>query len=118
MRIVAPNEKAIHEMKKYALEKNITYENLLNFVDDFNIGMISPYYKSEEEVVDQNKTNILEVDFYINFLLIFKILVGKNFKTIVFDESFDTLVLFYAEWCQFSQDVSFFYLIRTLFFRL
>lgn len=44
-------------MKKYTLEKNITYSNIVEFFDDFSIGSLRPSYKSEPISIYENFSN-------------------------------------------------------------
>lgn len=52
-----PSEKGPHKLKKYTLEKEITTSSIIDFYDDFNIGALSPSWKSEGlEVSKLNET--------------------------------------------------------------
>jgi protein disulfide isomerase len=81
-------------MKKFAFPKNaegvhdFTTVAFSAFVDSFTSGALKPFLKSEpipEEGEDYDG-NV-------------KILVGKNFEAVAFDDSKDVLVEFYAPWC-------------------
>lgn len=70
------------EMKKYILDKEINEENILEFVEGWEKGILKRYFKSQEEP-KYNKGIILE-------------LVGRNFKNKVIDNDYDVIVLFYS----------------------
>src|SRR5690606_16086706 len=82
---------AEEEVTSYLLEKEITPENLENFLNDFFGGKLQPYYKSEEIPSEQNES-------------VYK-LVGKNFNEIVMDQNKHVLVMFYAPWCPHCQQL-------------
>lgn len=65
--------------------KDITTDQVTQFIDDVKAGKIDKYFKSE----DIPATNDEPV----------KIVVAKEFDKIVKDESKDVLVMFYAPWC-------------------
>lgn len=73
------------DLRKYNMQGEITEENVLQFVSDWESGKLRPTLKSEEIPAQQ------EGDVYT--------LVGKNFDSIVLDDSKDVLVEFYAPWC-------------------
>jgi len=73
------------DVKKYKLTGDLTVDSLKQFVDDFKNNKLVPVLKSEEIPTTQ-EGNVVTV-------------VGKNFKQIVFDETKDVLVEFYAPWC-------------------
>jgi protein disulfide-isomerase A1 len=73
------------DLKKYTMEGKINEENVLNFVDNWLNGKLSPSLKSEEIPTEQ-KENVY-------------VLVGKSFNEIVMDPTKDVLVEFYAPWC-------------------
>lgn len=72
-------------MLKYELTVDITTENILKFYDDYAANKLSPIYKSDP-IPETNDKPV-------------KVVVGKSFKDIVFDETKDVLVKFYAPWC-------------------
>lgn len=82
MRLIASNADGL---KKYQLTGEITSENILKFYEEFKTGTIRPHLKSEE-IPEKNDQPV-------------KVLVGKNFEQIVYDETKDVLVEFYAPWC-------------------
>jgi len=63
IKLVNPSEKGPHKLKKYTLEKEISYDNIIDFYDDFSIGALNPSWKSEEvsssEVNDTYKIQVL-----------------------------------------------------------
>jgi protein disulfide isomerase len=82
MRIIQPKN---NQFDKYEMDDEITADNILRFVANFTEGKISPSYKSQP-LPEKNDEPL-------------KIVVGKNFKEIVMDETKDVLVDFYATWC-------------------
>ena len=73
------------EVKKYIMEKEINEENILEFISDWEKGILKPHIKTQEEPKN-NKGPIKE-------------LVGKTFKKEVIDNDKDVMVVFYAPWC-------------------
>ena len=73
------------EVKKYIMEKEINEENILEFISDWEKGILKPHIKTQEEPKN-NKAPIKE-------------LVGKTFKKEVIDNDKDVMVVFYAPWC-------------------
>jgi len=72
---------------KYRSDTPSTYspEGLKQLLDDFLSSKISPFFKSEPiPTEDQGPV---------------KVVVGKNFKDIVYDETKDVLIEMYAPWC-------------------
>jgi len=67
------------------MEGDITEENVMKFVDDWQAGKLKPTLKSEEIPTTQEGDVV--------------VLVGKNFNDIVMDPTKDVLVEFYAPWC-------------------
>ncbi|KAI1477656.1 protein disulfide isomerase [Daldinia eschscholtzii] len=66
-------------------EKEITYETISSFVDDFSAGKIEPSLKSEP-IPEKQEGPVTVV-------------VGKTYEDIVLDDSKDVLIEFYAPWC-------------------
>lgn len=73
------------ELKKYIMEKEINEENILEFIDGWEKGILKRHLKTQEEP-KENKGPILEV-------------VGKSFKKEVLDNDKDVMLVFYAPWC-------------------
>jgi len=73
------------DLKKYTMTGDVTLENIVNFVEDWKKGKLSPSLKSEEEPATQDEPVY--------------VLVGKAFEKIVLDPTKDVLVEFYAPWC-------------------
>lgn len=74
------------DMKKFKMEGKIGEDNIKKFVEEFKTGTLKPIYKSEPIPTDPLDGHV-------------RILVGKNFKEVAFDETKDVLVKFYAPWC-------------------
>lgn len=74
-----------NDLKKYNLEGDVTNESLDKFVADWEAGKLAPSLKSEEIPATNDEP--------------VKVLVGKNFHSIVMDDTKDVLVKFYAPWC-------------------
>jgi protein disulfide-isomerase A1 len=73
------------DLKKFNMDAEITEANILDFVNDWETGKLKANLKSEEIPQTQDGDVI--------------VLVGKSFQTIVFDDTKDVLVEFYAPWC-------------------
>lgn len=73
-------------MKKYKMEKPITAKNIREFVAEFKEGKLVTIMKSEPIPTEPFDGHV-------------RILVGKNFEEVAFDETKDVLVEFYAPWC-------------------
>ena len=74
-------------MAKYVYEgpvTSMTGDSIKEWFDDFRAGKLSAHLKSEP--IPENEGPLT-------------ILVGKNFESIVKDETKDVLVKFYAPWC-------------------
>jgi protein disulfide-isomerase A1 len=71
---------------KYPFDQNaqITPEALSSFVDQFTAGELKPQLKSEP--IPEKQGHVFE-------------LVGKQFDEVVFDDSKDVFIEFYASWC-------------------
>ncbi|KAI1802368.1 protein disulfide isomerase [Daldinia bambusicola] len=65
--------------------KEITFETISTFVDDFSAGKIEPSLKSEP-IPEKQEGPVTVV-------------VGKTYEEIVLDDSKDVLIEFYAPWC-------------------
>jgi protein disulfide-isomerase A1 len=66
-------------------EKEVSYDNVKAFVDDFVAGKVEPSIKSEP-IPETNDGPV-------------SIVVAKNYDQIVLDDSKDVLIEFYAPWC-------------------
>ncbi|VDL63596.1 unnamed protein product [Hymenolepis diminuta] len=73
------------ENKNYVLENTkVTVDSLKKFISDYNAGTLEEFIKSEAIPLEQE--DVVKV-------------VGKTFKDIVYDESKDVLIEFFAPWC-------------------
>ena len=75
-------------MLKYVWEGDVTsmtVDDVKSYIAAFKDGSLTPHLKSEP--VPEDNTDPLTI------------LVGKNFEEIVFDETKDVLVKYYAPWC-------------------
>jgi len=79
------------DLRKFTMEGEITQENILNFVDNWENGKLKPTLKSEE-IPQEQKDDVF-------------ILVGKSFDNVVMDSTKDVLVEFYAPWCGHCKEV-------------
>ncbi len=80
---------AIQEVAKnqkfpYDQDKEITFEAIKAFVDDFVAGKVEPSIKSEPIPETQGPVTVV---------------VAKNYNDIVLDDTKDVLIEFYAPWC-------------------
>jgi protein disulfide-isomerase A1 len=82
IKIVNPNG---GEVKKYNFEGEVNPENLVKFYEDWAALRLKPVFKSAP-LPEKNDEPV-------------KVVVGKNFKDIVLDNTKDVLLEFYAPWC-------------------
>jgi protein disulfide-isomerase A1 len=67
-------------------EDSITTESLLTFAEKYRTRKLEPYYKSQEIPKHPIEDGV-------------RILVGKNFESVVMDPTKHVMVEFYAPWC-------------------
>jgi protein disulfide-isomerase A1 len=74
-----------NDLLKFNMQGEITEENVLKFIDDWETGKLRATFKSEE-IPEKQENEVVVV-------------VGKSFEQVVLDDSKDVLVEFYAPWC-------------------
>ncbi|XP_041960241.1 protein disulfide-isomerase A2 [Alosa sapidissima] len=82
-------------VKKYAIATggDITMETLKSFCQGVLDGDIKPHMMSQEVPEDWDQKPV-------------KVLVGKNFQSVVFDETKNVFVEFYAPWCGHCKELA------------
>jgi len=83
IRLVATSEQG--SKSKYKFEEDITFENIIKFLQDYNSKNLRSYLKSEDPPANNNGP--------------VKTVVATTWKKIVLDPSKDVLVELYAPWC-------------------
>ena len=78
------------DFKKYKMKGEINYENIINFIKDWEDNKLKRSLKSEKEPRNNNG-NV-------------KIVVGKSFEKEVIKNDKDVMVLFYAPWCNHCKE--------------
>ncbi|MCQ2815781.1 MAG: thioredoxin domain-containing protein [archaeon] len=73
------------DLKKYNMEGEITVDNIVKFVEDWEQGKLKPHLKTQE-IPKEQKGPVFT-------------LVGKAFDKEVINNDKDVLVKFYAPWC-------------------
>lgn len=75
--------------KKYLLEKQITKDNILEFVSEWEKGNLIENIKSEKEPEEENNNKPI------------KKLVGKTIEKMINDDEYDRVVKFYSPHCDY-----------------
>lgn len=74
------------ELAKYRLDKELTEQNLRNFIENWKSDTLTSFMKSQEVPADPFDNGV-------------RIVVAKNFEEVVMDKKKDVLLEFYAPWC-------------------
>jgi len=82
IRLVRPSKNNM----KYLFEHEISAENIRSFFSDFVENKLKPFFKSEKLPEPDHEENV-------------KIVVGKNFDSVVINNDKHVLVEYYAPWC-------------------
>lgn len=77
---------------QYQLQDEVSSTNIIRFIEKVQKGQVLPYKLSQEvpEIKYENKVAIV---------------VGKNYRDLLYDKSKTVFMLFYAPWCKYSQEV-------------
>ena len=82
------------DMKKYVMPAGEHTEATFSaFAQDVLDGKLTPHLKSEEVPEDWDALGV-------------KVLVGKNFEAVAFDETKEVFVEFYAPWCGHCKQIA------------
>ena len=78
------------DFKKYKMKEEINYENIINFIKNWEDNKLKRSLKSEKEPKNNNGDVL--------------IVVGKTFEKEVINNDKDVMVLFYAPWCNHCKE--------------
>ena len=79
-----------NEFKKYNMKGEITVDNILKFIDDWEQNKLKRSLKSEKEPITNNE------DIFI--------VVGKSYEKEIINNDKDVMVVFYAPWCHHCKE--------------
>ena len=88
---VAPKSDGILKFK--FTEDSITSESLQAFAEKYHTKKLEPYLKSQEIPRNPTEDGV-------------RVLVGKNFESVVMDPTKDVMVEFYAPWCGHCKELA------------
>jgi protein disulfide-isomerase A1 len=74
------------ELKKYKMDNQISHRTVQEFIGEWRNRKLESFLKSDPAPADPYDGNV-------------RVLVGENFESVVFDQTKDVLVEFYAPWC-------------------
>ena len=79
-----------NDFKKYNMKKEINYDNIIQFIKDWEQNKLKRSLKSEKEPKNNND--------------IVRVIVGKTFEKEVINNDKDVMLIFYAPWCNHCKE--------------